>query len=243
MKTWQENTDTTIKQSKPSYNCKYCNKAYTQEKTLIAHQCEPKRRWMQEKEIGVQFGLQAYLRFYEITQGSAKYKSYGDFVESPFYLAFVRFGRHLANLKAVNTGEFIDFLIKNGKKIDTWTHEVVYTEYLSRYIKKEPVQTALERSLTKMQDYADNSVDLNGEFNDYFRYGNANRICNHILNGRISPWVIFNCDSGIEFLESLGEEQILMIVDFINPEFWQKKFNNYVADVEWIKSILKDAGL
>jgi hypothetical protein len=44
-------------------------------------------------------------------------------------------------------------------------------------------------------------------------------------------------------LESLGEEQILMIVDFINPEFWQKKFNNYVADVEWIKSILKDVGL
>ena len=42
--------------------------------------CEQKRRWQQEKDKGVQMGLQAYLRFYESPQGGQK-KTYGDFVK------------------------------------------------------------------------------------------------------------------------------------------------------------------
>jgi hypothetical protein len=76
-------------ESNPSFKCRYCGKEYRKESTLAAHLCQIKRRWQQEKEVGVQFGLQAYLRFFEMTQGSAKLKSYSDFVESPYYSAFV----------------------------------------------------------------------------------------------------------------------------------------------------------
>ena len=85
-----------------SYTCKYCNKTYSKESTLAAHLCEPKRRWQEEKETGVQFGLRAYLQFFETTQGSAKNKSFGDFVASPYYRAFVKFGRHCVNIKCIN---------------------------------------------------------------------------------------------------------------------------------------------
>ena len=63
------------------YKCRYCEKDFSKESTLAVHLCEPKRRWQQEKETGVQLGLRAYLRFYEITQGSAKLKSYDDFFD------------------------------------------------------------------------------------------------------------------------------------------------------------------
>ena len=69
-----------------SYACRYCKKEFRKESTLAAHLCEPKRRWQQEKETGVQLGFRAYLRFFEITQGSAKLKTYGDFVASPYYI-------------------------------------------------------------------------------------------------------------------------------------------------------------
>ena len=95
-----------------SFKCKYCDKEFRRESTLAAHLCENKRRWQQEKEIGVQFGLQAYLRFYEMTQGSAKLKSYEDFVKSPYYVAFVKFGRHMVSIRAVNPRMFIDWVIK-----------------------------------------------------------------------------------------------------------------------------------
>ena len=225
-----------------SFKCKYCGKEYRKESTLTAHLCENKRRWQQEKEVGVQFGLQAYLRFFELTQGSAKLKSYADFIDSPYYSAFVKFGRHMIAIRAVNPRAFIEYVIKENKKLDHWTHEKVYLEYLHAYMKKEAVSDALERALTEMQDYAD-EIKMLASFNDYFRYGNSNRICHHISNGRISPWIVFNCASGVAFLEALTEEQIAMILPWIDPDYWQRKFTDYVADTEWVKLILKEAGL
>ena len=225
-----------------TYTCKYCDKSFRRESTLAAHLCESKRRWQQEKEVGVQFGLQAYLRFFEMTQGSAKLKTYKDFVESPYYSAFVKFGRHLVEIKAVNPRMFIDWVIKENKKLDHWTHEKIYVEYLHQYLKKEAVQDALERALTTMQEYADETKTL-ASFKDYFRYGNDNRICYHISTGRISPWIVFNCGSGIEYLERLNEEQIAVIMPWIDPDHWQRKFADYVADTEWVKMILDKAGL
>lgn len=226
-----------------SYTCQYCKKSYAKESTLTAHLCEPKRRWQQEKEQGVQLGLKAYLRFYEISQGSAKLKSYADFVESPFYSAFVKFGRHLVAIRAVNTTSFIDWLLKNNKKLDNWTSDKLYLEWLQQYSKKESVQDALERALKEMQDYADNDLILQDSFSNYFKLGSRNRIVNHIQNGRVSPWVVFNCASGIDFLSSLNEEQIVIIMPWIDPDFWQRKFKDYAADTEWVKDILQKAGL
>jgi len=230
-------------ESSQTYKCKYCSKEYRKESTLAAHLCENKRRWQQEKEIGVQFGLQAYLRFYEMTQGSAKLKSYSDFVESPYYSAFVKFGRHMVAVRAVNPRMFIDWVIRENKKLDHWTQEKVYLEYLHQYIRKEAVQDALERALTEMQEYVDSNPEIKGGLRDYFRYGHSNRICFHISTGRVSPWIVFNCSSGIEFLESLNEEQLAMILPWIDPDYWQHKFADYLADTEWVKMILAEAGL
>ena len=225
------------------YSCKYCKKEFKKESTLAAHLCEPKRRHQQQNETGVQLGFKAYLRFYELTQGSAKLKTYEDFVASPYYMAFVKFGRYLVAIRCINTGSFIDWLLKNNKKIDYWTKEAFYLEWMREYLKKENVKDALERALKEMQDLADDDAKLNGEFNNYFRQANANRICQHIANGRISPWIVFNCTSGVEFLETLNEEQLSMIIEWIDPDYWQRKFTDYMADTEWTKHILKQAGL
>jgi len=238
-----EHSDTMTNQSSPTYKCKYCEKEFRKESSLAVHLCEVKRRWQQERETGVQFGLQAYLRFYEMTQGSAKMKSYTDFVASPYYRAFVKFGRHMVAIRAVNPRAFIDWVIKENKKLDHWCHEKVYLEYLKQYMRKEAVQDALERALKEMQDYADEHGEFKNGFSDYFRFGNPNRICYHISTGRISPWIVYNCDSGVEFLSNLSEEQIGIVMPWIDPEYWQRKFKDYVADTEWIKEILRNAKL
>jgi len=226
-----------------SYKCKYCGKSFAKESTLTSHLCEQKRRWQQEKETGVQLGLRAYLRFYEYAQGSAKLKSYADFATSPYYIAFVKFGRHLVGIRAVNPASFIDWLLKNNKKLDYWTKDSFYEEWLREYIKREAVQDALERALKEMTEYAESHPELRNGFKDYFRYGNVNRVCHHIASGRISPWVVFNCDSGVRFLDGLSEEQVAIILPYIDPDYWQRKFRDYTADTEWTKDILEKAGL
>ena len=226
-----------------SFVCKYCNKTYSKESTLIAHLCEPKRRHQQQNETGVQLGFKAYLRFYELTQGSAKLKTYDDFVASPYYSAFVKFGRHLVAIRAVNAGSFIDWLLKNNKKLDYWCKDEFYLDWLQTYIRKESVQDAIERALKEMQDYADTHPELENGFADYFRNGHSNRVCHHISNGRISPWIVYNANSGVDFLSQLNEEQIGIIMPWIDPDIWNQKFKDYAADVEWCKDILAKAGL
>ena len=218
--------------------CQYCKKSFRKESTLAAHLCEPKRRWQQEKEVGVQLGLQAYLKFYEMTQGSSKSKSYADFVDSPYYSAFVKFGQYLVAIRAINVPGFIEWIIKGNKKLDHWTKECHYDEYLYEHLRKEHPNAALERSFVEMQKWAD---DNSKQFNDIFRDGAPNKVCNMIVNGRVSPWVLYNCDSGIEFLANLNNEQVALVYKFIDPEFWQRKFKDYVADAEFIKQVLEEA--
>lgn len=225
------------------YICKYCNKSYSKESTLTAHMCEPKRRHQSQNEFPVQLGFKAYIRFYELTQGSAKLKSYDDFAASPYYLAFVKYGRHAHAVRCVNFTSFTDWLLKNNKKLDHWCKEEFYLQWLSEYLRKEAVQDALERALKEMQDCADNDKKLQANFNNYFRLGAGNRIVHHIQNGRISPWIVYNCDSGIDWLGTLNEEQIELVMPWIDPDFWQRRFKDYVADTEWVKDILAKAGL
>lgn len=226
-----------------SFVCRYCTKSYAKESTLAAHLCESKRRYQQQNEAGVQLGFKTYLRFYEITQGSAKLKTYDDFVKSSYYLAFVKFGRYLTAIRAVNVSSFTDWLLKNNKKLDHWCKDSLYSEWLYQYLRRESIQDAIERAIKEMQEYADQSDELKGSFADYFTKGSSNRICKHIVDGRISPWVIYNCNSGIAFLSTLNQEQLAIIMPVIDPDFWQKKFRDYVADVEWCKTILSEAKL
>lgn len=209
----------------------------------MAHLCEPKRRWQQQNETGVQLGFKSYLKFYEITQGSAKLKTYEDFADSPYYSAFVKYGRHLVGIRAVNSNSFTEWLLKNNKKLDHWCKDALYLEWLHQYLKKENVQDAIERALKEMQDYADSDPILDNKFNNYFKLGSGNRIAYHISNGRISPWVLYNCDSGIDWLNGANSEQLEIVMPCIDPDFWQQKFQDYMADSEWAKDILEKAGL
>ena len=226
-----------------SYTCKYCNKTYSKESTLAVHLCEPKRRVQQESETGVQFGLRAYKRFYEITQGSARNKDYADFCKSPYYNAFVKFGRYCVDIRAINFMNFCEWLLQNNKKIDHWTKDKLYQEWMLPYVKREQAQDALERGVKEMLGYCEDHDELKNGIQDYFRYANQNRICHHISTGRVSAWLVFNCDSGVDFLDTLNEEQLQIIYPYIDPEYWQRRFIDFVADTEWVKQALKDIGL
>jgi hypothetical protein len=111
-----------------SYRCEYCKKEFAKETSIAAHMCEPKRRYTSRDEAGVRLGLQSYIRFYEIAAGSARNKTFDTFVESAYYRAFVKFGRYCVDIRVINPLRFIDWLLKNNKKIDYWCSDKVYTE-------------------------------------------------------------------------------------------------------------------
>lgn len=225
--------------TKIEYRCKYCDKAFARESTLAVHMCEPKRRYSEQNEKGVQLGLQAYLRFYEVTQGSAKLKTFDDFAKSPYYRAFVKFGRHCVAINAINTAEFIKWVINQNKKLDYWCQEKIYAEYLAYYLRHEALSDALSRAI----EYGIQWSETHGHpANDFLRYGNDNAIAFAISTGRISPWVVYNCVSGQHFLERMNADHRAIVWPVIDPDFWTRKFHDYIADQEYAKEILKQAG-
>lgn len=222
-----------------SFQCRYCEKSFRREETLAVHVCEQKRRYQEERETGVQLGLQAYLKFYEITQGSARLKTFDDFARSPYYRAFVKFGRQCISIRALNPARFVEWLLKHNKKIDHWCRDTVYSEYLTEYLRVENVSDALARAI----EFGENWSEQTGNpGHDCLRYGNANAMTYAVTTGRISAWVIYNCDSGQKFLSALNPEQIAMVWPYVDADFWSRKFRDYAADTEYAREILKKAG-
>jgi len=54
--------------------------------------------------------------------------------------------------------------------------------------------------------------------------------------------VVYNCASGIEFLDRLNEEQVKIIWPMINSDIWANKFRDYLADKVYIEEMLKTTG-
>ena len=73
-----------------SFECQFCKKSFKREKTLAVHLCEQKRRWINRDEKYVRLGFLAYNRFYEITQGATKQKTYEHFTKSNYYTVFAK---------------------------------------------------------------------------------------------------------------------------------------------------------
>jgi len=221
------------------YECRYCNRSFVKETSLAVHMCEPKRRFQEQNERGVQLGLQAYLKFYEMSQGSARLKTFEDFAASPYYRAFVKFGRYCVDTRAVNPARFMEWLLKHNKKIDHWSRDTMYTEYLVDYLRVENVNDALARAMEFGIGW---SEQTGNPAEDCLRYGNTNAMVYAVTTGRISAWIVYNCESGQRFLGELDASQIAMIWPYIDSEVWMKKFSDYVADQEYVREMLNKAG-
>ena len=222
-----------------THTCQYCKKDFARESSLTVHSCEPRRRRQEQNEAGVRLGFNAYLKFYELTQGSAKLKTFDDFADSPYYRAFVKFGRYCVDIRAVNPARFVEWVLNQNKKLDHWARDTVYTEYLTEYLRVENVNDALARAMEHAIDWSDQSGHPSL---DYLRYGNTNALVYAVTTGRISPWVIYNCESGQRFLSELDAAQIAMVWPYIDSDFWMRKFTDYPADQEYARDILTKAG-
>ena len=77
---------------------------------------------------------------------------------------------------------------------------------------------------------------------DILRYGNPNKICYQITLGKVSPWMLYQSDSGTQFLSTLNQDHVTMILDYINPEQWAIKFKRDPETANVVKGLLKQAG-
>lgn len=226
-------------ETKSEFSCDFCSRAFIRETTLSKHLCEYKRRWLDKDKAGNRIGFQSWLQFYARNTASTKKRTYLDFTKSAYYIAFVKFGNYCINAHVINVSRYMDYLLKNDIKLDTWAQDTTYTKFLIQYLKEEDPLDAVARSIETTVDLAQQEKILT---KDCLRYGNKNRICYAITNGKISPWMLYQSESGVRFIESLDVTQQKMIIDYINPEQWAIKFVRDRDLLSQVKELLQAAG-
>lgn len=229
----------TLAESKP-YICQYCKHGYTKESTLAVHVCEQKRRALAKSEKHVIMAYDTYNRFYRKTQHAKQDKTYDEFARSPYYNAFVKFGSFMSNVNPLYPERFMDYVVTCGVKLDHWCRDEVYDSYVVDLIKKESVETALQRSLSHMMTWGE---DNKAQWNHYFLYVSLSRATYDIKDGKISPWLVLNSANGKTMLKKFNDEQLHAINTIMDLPFWLNKFKKMPADVELVKQIVKESNI
>ena len=223
-----------------NYICSHCNSKFTKEKTLMIHMCEQKRRHFAKNEKHVSMGLFAFNKFYELSQKSKETKTYDEFSRSSYYNAFVKFGSFIANINPLYPEKFVEFVIHSGVKLDHWCREELYEKYVLHLLQTESVETALERSIKHMTEWANKN---NSQWNHYFNYVSTSRAMFDIKDGKVSPWLVLNSPSGKKLLDQFDDVQLSAISNIIDPQFWVKKFKSQKSDSDLVKQVVKESTL
>lgn len=221
------------------FTCEFCSGKFVRASTIDKHLCETKNRWLERDKKTNQLGFNSWVQFFKTTTLHQKSRTYLDFIKSPYYSAFIKFGTYCFEINVINVSRYIDWLLKNNIRIDNWCQDTNYTKFLIEYLRVEDPMDAIARSI-------EHSMTLvkpeNIKPSDCLRYINTNRICYSITTGKISPWMLYQSDSGVNFLSKLQQDHVAMITPYISPEIWAIKFIKDKEVVTQVKALLKEAG-
>lgn len=235
----QKKTTEISEQVVADHTCDFCRKTFVRNTTFLTHMCEGKRRWQDKDRLSSRLGFQTWVRFYSKNTFGTKNRTFQEFLKSSYYSAFVKFGNYCAEVNVINVSRYADWLLENKIRIDEWTRDSHYTKFIIDFCKTEDPIDAIARSIETTISLAE--IDQI-QSKDCLRYGNRNKICYAITAGRISPWMLYQSDSGIEFLSSLDEGLQKSIMDYIKPEQWAIRFIRNKEIIPQVKELLKAAG-
>tara|TARA_B110000967_G_scaffold181207_1_gene198164 strand:+ start:363 stop:902 length:540 start_codon:yes stop_codon:yes gene_type:complete len=178
--------------------------------------------------------------FYDLNTSAKHPKTMEDFILSPYYESFVKFGRACQVNEWLQPEQFTEWLIKTGVKLKLWISDAQYDKFLKEYVKKEPGLKALERTVIYMAKWGEEN---NKDWQSYFVNVSPSRAVYDIRSGKVSPWVLYLSDTGGTLLERFNDEQVKMIQDNIDPPFWMKLFKKNKDEVAEIKETCERANL
>jgi hypothetical protein len=225
--------------SQTEFRCEFCKKTFVRERSFVLHMCEKKQRWLDRDQKFFTIAFVAFSRFYEICYKSSRKKTTSDFIDSRFYTDFIKFGRHLNNINALEPEGFIEYLIRGNIKLRDWTKEHYYNEWVRNLTRKESWEKAFERNMLLIFQW---SQEENKEVTSFFKEVNTNLAVKWIQTGRLSPWILYTAPSAQILFDRLNEDQLKMIEQWVDPKYWRSVFDKNLNDFLAIENALQSGG-
>jgi len=221
------------------YQCRFCGKEFTRERTLSSHMCEKKRRWMAKDDSDSRIAFRVWADFMKyVSPNTKKEKAFDDFIRSADYIGFVKFANYLIELRPLESEKFINWLFKMGVRLTDWTKPGTYQLYVQEAAKKETAERALERTILAMVDWA-SKTDNNWQ--DFFDKVAPATAMNLITMGRISPWIVYSTEAAQRLLDRMEPGQIDAITKHVDTKWWTNKIKQNETQVQWINTLMEQA--
>ena len=222
------------------FKCHFCEKEFSKEKTLDVHLCEKKRRWMNKDDKHVRIAYASWLHWckksglYMNKKGGLTYE---DFMNSSAYISFVKFGFFVDEYHITNYLAYIDFMIKNNYKMNSWNKDSTYEYFVKMNMRQEPIDEAVGKTVKFIDKWA---VDSDCPWNDFFCHISGQQALDWLRSGRISPWVFFTSDKAQELMGRMTDEQLILLDKYIDVKWWMQVMRRKAKDKQFVEQIVKE---
>jgi len=219
--------------------CGFCKRGFSSTRILSSHMCVKKQRNANQSNIASQHGLRLFQKFMQINTPTKTPKTFNDFIDSKYYTTFIKFARHLMDLRPVNRDRFVDFVFRTGIPDRDWCKDKTYEAYIIDLITKEPADAGLTRSIETMIKWGEEN---NLSYNEFFAKVAPAEGMHLVRMGKISPWVLYLA-TGVSLFDRLSPEQAGIIVNIFDPDIWRAKFEIKKRECDEVRESLEDAGI
>ncbi len=221
------------------FECVYCKRAFKRETTLASHMCEPKRRASRRTDPTVVVAFAAFQQFYASMHLAKNAQTHEQFEHSSFYKAFVKYAGFITQRSIVAPERYTAYLIKNNVKLDYWCKEAHYDKFVLELVRTENPDDAIARTVKYIDKWAEENKQ---SFKNYFKCAGSGKITLDISYGRLSPWILYTCKQGIATLDNLSEEQLAIVYNFIDPDFWARKLESWPDKLAFAREVTAAMG-
>jgi len=219
------------------YQCRFCEKAFTRERTLSSHMCEKKRRCMSKDETASRIGFSVWTDFMKyVSPNTKKAKTIDDFIRSPDYIGFIKFANYLIELHPDESNKFIQWLFKMGVRLSDWQKHGTYQLYVQEAAKKETAERAMERTVLTMRTWGEATGN---RWQDFFNTIAPSSAMNMVVIGRLSPWIIYSTKAAQVLLDRMEPGQIDTVAKHVDTEWWIKKLKENPKEVQWVNTTMQ----
>jgi hypothetical protein len=241
MRSKSSKSETVIDLNRP-HTCEFCKKSFAQERTLISHVCETKRRHQLKSDPQVRAAYETYAHMYQVLHPTRKGMSptYPEFVSSSLWSTLVKFHHWCQEQLVQEPAAFVSWLLNQNVPPHAWCDRIRYDEFLKHLLMSEPALQALNRSLRVIHDW---HLNTQRPYSEFFEHNNCNLITSWIQQGRISAWLLYNSVTAEKYFVRCTPEQLNLIQQIAPITSWKVKFLRNQTECDEIRLTLSEAGL
>lgn len=228
----------------PAYKCRFCDKVYKREETVIKHKCTKRERYNDRDSRLMREAFRLYLQFMQVQNLPIKkdVEPLMHFIKSSFFNDFYEFAEYVLNNDILNKEQFITNIFTSGKPVYEWATHKTLQEWVLKCIRDEHPRRGVERSISALIEWSDQTGH---NWNEFFNYASVECAILWLECGKISPWLIFIAapESGNKLLNRFSDSEFEYVLKFIDPTHFQIKQLQYSKDCAEIRQLLTEAGI